>query len=158
MSTDAYRFRTMTQADAEQIADWHYPEPFAFYDASADENDLAELLDPVLRGDGYVSVEDGTGELAGFFQFKQDRPDAIEIGLGLHPDRTGRGLGSGFLAAGLGYARSRFGSARLVLAVGTFNRRAITVYERAGFAMVRTYMHSTNGGEWEFVEMELREP
>jgi len=24
------------------------------------------------------------------------------------------------------------------------------------FAAVRTYMHSTNGGEWEFLEMELR--
>jgi hypothetical protein len=24
-----------------------------------------------------------------------------------------------------------------------------------GFAPVRTYMHSTNGGEWEFLEMDL---
>ena len=156
--SDAYRFRTMTQADAEEIALWHYPEPFSFYDASADVNDLAELLDPALRGDGYVSVEDETGELAGFFQFKEQRREAVEIGLGLRPDRTGRGLGAGFLEAGLRYARSRFGSARFVLAVATFNQRAITVYERAGFSAVRTYMHATNGGEWEFVEMELVKP
>ena len=154
--TDTYRFRPMTQADAEEIALWHYPEPFSFYDASADVNDLAELLDPVLRGDGYVSVEDETGELAGFFQFKQHRPEVVEIGLGLRPDRTGRGLGAAFLEAGLRYARSRFESSQFVLAVATFNQRAITVYERAGFSAVRTYMHATNGGEWEFVEMELR--
>jgi ribosomal-protein-alanine N-acetyltransferase len=53
--------------------------------------------------------------------------------------------------------RARFGPARIVLAVATFNRRAISVYERAGFVPVRTYMHSTNGGQWEFLEMELRE-
>jgi hypothetical protein len=41
-----FRFRSMSQADAEAIAGWHYPEPFSFYDWAADPNDLAELLDP----------------------------------------------------------------------------------------------------------------
>ena len=143
----------MTQTDAEEIARWHYPEPFAFYDWSADANDLAELLSPDLRGDVYFSVRDENGELAGFFGFKRPASDTVEIGLGLHPERTGRGLGGSFLAAGLGYARSRYAPTRFVLAVAAFNRRAITVYERAGFARERVYMHWTAGAEWEFVEM-----
>ena len=40
--------------------------------------------------------------------------------------------------------------------VAVFNRRAITVYERAGFQTVRTFRHWTNGAEWDFVE--LRRP
>jgi [ribosomal protein S18]-alanine N-acetyltransferase len=40
-----FRFTPMSQADAEAIARWHYPEPFSFYDWAADPNDLAELLD-----------------------------------------------------------------------------------------------------------------
>jgi len=147
----------MTQADAEEIAGWQYPEPYSFYDAAADASDLAELLEPALRGEEYVSVDDRSGELAGFFQFKAGRPDAVEIGLGLRPDLTGRGLGSAFVEVGIGELRARYGAVRIVLAVATFNRRAIRVYERAGFAPVRTYMHSTNGGEWEFLELELRE-
>ena len=158
MNVDAFRFRTMTQADANAIALWHYPEPFSFYDWSADPNDLAELLSPALRADVYSSVEDENGELAGFFAFKRNAPGTVEVGLGLHPDRTGRGLGRAFLEAGLEYARSRFEPERFVLSVATFNRRAITVYERAGFVAVRVYMHSTNGGEWEFVEMERQAP
>jgi ribosomal-protein-alanine N-acetyltransferase len=84
---------------------------------------------------------------------KQREAGTLQIGLGLHPERTGQGLGGAFLEAGLDFARSRFQPAQFVLSVATFNRRAITVYERAGFTAVRVFMHSTNGGDWEFVEM-----
>jgi ribosomal-protein-alanine N-acetyltransferase len=67
---------------------------------------------------------------------------------------TGQGLGNGFLEAGLEYARRRFTPKQFTLSVASFNRRAITVYERAGFAPVRIFTHWTNGGEWEFVEMQ----
>jgi [ribosomal protein S18]-alanine N-acetyltransferase len=147
------QFRPLTQADAEAMALWHYPEPFSFYDWSADPNDLAELLDPTLRGDAYFAVEDEAAELVGFFGFKRKPDETLDVGLGLRPDRTGQGLGGAFLRAGLEYARDRFAPERFTLSVATFNRRAITVYERAGFVPVRVYMHWTNGGEWEFVEM-----
>ena len=148
-----FHFRPLTQPDAEAIAEWHYPEPYAFYDWSADPNDLAELLDPALRGDAYSAVEDQADELIGFFSFKPGVAGGIVIGLGLRPDQTGRGLGGTFVEAGLDHARSRFNPEEFSLAVATFNQRAITVYERAGFAVARTYTHHTNGGDWEFVEM-----
>ena len=143
----------MAQADAEAVARWHYPEPFSFYDWTADEDDLSELLDAELRGEAYFAVEDQAGELVGYFSFKPDGR-TLAVGLGLRPDLTGRGLGGSFLAAGLDYGREKFSPLRFSLAVATFNRRAITVYERAGFEAVRVYTHETNGGEWEFVEME----
>jgi ribosomal-protein-alanine N-acetyltransferase len=153
MCAVAFRFRLMSQADAEAIALWHYPEPFSFYDWSADPNDLAELLDPALRADQYFAVEDEAADLVGFFGFKQTSGETLDVGLGLRPDRTGQGLGGAFLEAGLEYARRRFAPEEFTLSVASFNRRAITVYERAGFLNVRVFMHSTNGGEWEFVEM-----
>jgi ribosomal-protein-alanine N-acetyltransferase len=149
----AFHFKPLSQANAEAIALWHYPEPFPFYDWAEDPDDLAELLDPALRGDAYFAVEDGAGDLIGFFSFKKRDARTLQIGLGLRPELTGQGLGGSFLRAGLDYARSRFEPAQFVLSVATFNRRAITVYERAGFIAVRVFMHSTNGGEWEFVEM-----
>jgi [ribosomal protein S18]-alanine N-acetyltransferase len=148
-----FRFRPLTQADAEAIAGWHYPEPYAFYDWIADQDDLAELLDPAKRGEAYAAVDDSDGELIGYFSFKAREPEAIEIGLGLRPDHTGQGLGLEFVEAGLDHARSQLAPEEFSLAVATFNNRAITVYERAGFTAVRTYMHHTNGADWEFVEM-----
>ena len=143
----------MSQEDAEAIAKWHYAEPYSFYDWSADVDDVRELLDPSLRGEAYWAVQDDAGELVGHFSFKPRGERTLEIGLGLRPDLTGRGLGGAFLAAGLAFARERFVPELFVLAVATFNERAIKVYERAGFAHVRVYMHSTGGGEWEFLEM-----
>ena len=142
----------MAQADAEAVAGWRYPEPFSFYDWTADEDDLAELLDEDLRGEAYFAVEDDEGQLVGYFSFKPEGRTLV-VGLGLRPDLTGRGLGGGFFAAGLDYGRERFAPERFSLAVATFNERAIKVYERAGFERARVYMHETNGGEWEFVEM-----
>jgi [ribosomal protein S18]-alanine N-acetyltransferase len=149
-----FRFRSMSQADAEAIAGWHYPEPFSFYDWAADPNDLAELLDPRARGDGYFAVEDEAGELIGFFHYRAPHGPRLEIGLGLHPDRTGQGLGKSFVETGLDFGRESFAPSEFTLSVATFNRRAISVYERVGFSSVRVFSHWTNGADWEFVEME----
>jgi [ribosomal protein S18]-alanine N-acetyltransferase len=148
-----FRFRPLTQADAEAIAAWHYAEPYTFYDWIADPDDLAELLDPETRGEAYAAVDGSDGDLIGFFSSKPKESGTIEVGLGLRPEHTGRGLGLAFVEAGLEEIRSRLDPKEFSLAVATFNRRAITVYERAGFREVRRYTHHTNGSDWEFVEM-----
>ena len=66
-----FSLRPMTQADAEAIALWHYPEPYSFYDWVEDRDDLDELVDPARRGEAYVSVDDPDGTLIGYFSFKQ---------------------------------------------------------------------------------------
>ena len=149
----AFAFRPLTQEDAEQIAGWRYPEPYSFYDWESDPDDLAELLDATARADDYVAVEGVDGTVIGFLHYKRPHRATLEIGLGLRPDQTGRGLGRSFVEAGLEYARRRFAPVEFRLSVATFNRRAITVYERAGFAATRVFTHRTNGGDWEFVEM-----
>ena len=143
----------MTQAQAEAIARWRYEPPYDFYDLDADERDLAELLDPESRGDGYFAACGQAGEVIGFLQLRNEG-DAIVIGLGLRPDLTDRGLGGSFLEAGLGFARKAFAPLRFRVRVAEFNRRAITVYERAGFVRTRAFLHETNGGRFRFVEME----
>jgi len=143
-----FAIRAMTAEDAEAIAAWHYPGPYAFYDWAQDPDDLAELLDPGEWGRRYFAA-DAAGKLAGFFVFKP-HDNRTEIGLGLRPDLTGQGLGARFLEAGL-----RFGGAeRYTLAVAAFNQRAITVYERAGFAVIARYVHRTNGADHDFLRME----
>ncbi len=152
-----FDIRPMTQSDAQTVAAWRYPAEYAFYDADADPQDLAELLDPTEWGRRYFVADSDEAELVGFFVFKMS-DDVAEIGLGLRPDLTGAGLGGEFLDAGLTYAAERFGAKRHTLAVAEFNHRAITVYQRAGFKVTDRYDHSTNGGVHAFVRMIRESP
>ena len=144
--------RQMLEPEARAIAAWHYEPPYSFYDWTADENDLAELLSEEAREGAYFSALGAHDELVGFFGFKQQGA-TVEIGLGLRPDLTGRGLGLPFLEQGLDFARATLGPKRFSLSVAMFNERAIRVYERAGFERGRTFDHETNGGVHSFLEM-----
>lgn len=152
----AVSFRVMSQADAVEISGWHYQPPYDFYDATADADDLAELLDPKLRAGNYLAAVDRGGAVVAFAQLVAEA-GTVDVGLGLRPDLTGRGLGAAFLESVLSEARSRHAPQRFTLSVAAFNRRAIVVYERAGFAEVARLQHATNGGVHEFVTMARTE-
>lgn len=159
---EALRFalRPMSEEDVQAIVEWRYEGPYAFYNWASDPDDLEEFLQ--TWRETYYAVLDEEEALVGFFTFGTDARvpggayddrEAIDIGLGLRPDLTGQGLGLEFVLAGLAFAGSAFHPARFRLTVATFNRRAIRVYERAGFRPKGTFMRHTNGGAHEFVQM-----
>ena len=145
-------FKPKTEEDAHQIAAWHYAAPYDFYDMVQDPEDLAEWLDPQNWPESHYVAFNEENELAGFFSFHQAE-QTIEIGLGLRPDLTGKGLGRAFIDAGLAFGRERFSAKTWSLSVATFNRRAIRLYEQVGFTPLNTFMQSTNGGAYEFLRM-----
>ena len=156
-----YVFRPMNDEEARAVVSWRYEAPYDFYDMANDPEGLEELLGPPERREDYYAVR-SDGELVGFFSFGPggqlpsfDYPDDgyLDIGLGLRPDLTGKGLGLDFLLAGLEFGRRHFAPAGFRLAVATFNERAIQVYESAGFRRVTVFTHHTNGGDYPFLLM-----
>jgi ribosomal-protein-alanine N-acetyltransferase len=143
----------MTAADARTVAAWRYPGEYSFYDADADADDLAELLNPAEWGHRYFAADEvPPRELAGFLVITLNGRIA-ELGLGLRPDLTGRGIGEFFVGACLRFAAATMDAQGFTLAVAAFNQRAITVYERADFRQVERYEHFTNGGIHPFIRM-----
>ena len=59
--------------------------------------------------------------------------DVIDIGLGMKPALTGKGIGKEFFQAGIAFARKEFNAKMFRLSVATFNTRAITLYKNIGF-------------------------
>jgi len=144
-----FSIRPMTAADARTVAAWRYPGEYSFYDA----DDLAELLNPAEWGYRYFAADEvSPRELAGFVVVKLSNRVA-ELGLGLRPGLTGRGLGESFVGTCLRFAATTLGAQGYTLAVAAFNQRAITVYVRAGFRKVESYEHVTNGGLHAFIRM-----
>lgn len=151
-----FTFQPMNQKDAEMIVNWHYEDPYSFYDMKADPEDLEEFLDSTTWDDKQYVVYDENRELIGFISFTKEG-ETVEIGLGLRPDLTGTGIGHSFLEEGMAFAREKFSPQMFKLSVAAFNERAIKVYERVGFRGSKIFMQETNGGEYEFLEMVKEE-
>ncbi|WP_456274601.1 GNAT family N-acetyltransferase [Bacillus sp. AK031] len=147
-----YGFTRMTNDIAEEIAyKWKYQDKYSFYDMTEDEEDLKEFLESDRAG--YYIVKN-TDEIIGYFSFEKSDGNELEIGLGMKPGLTGRGMGFQFVKEGVAFALEHYPGRVLVLSVATFNERAIRVYEKAGFVPVRTFMQDTNGSTYEFLKMK----
>jgi RimJ/RimL family protein N-acetyltransferase len=122
--------------DFVELATWRYETPYDFYNGDQD---------PVKNPERFFIARDDAGEVVGFYYF-EPKDDALEYGLGLRPELTGRGLEFG---------RKRYMPPHVRLFVAAFNARAIKVYERAGFR--ETGRHTRTFARWgdvEFVNME----
>jgi RimJ/RimL family protein N-acetyltransferase len=159
-----FTLKPITRCDARAISRWRYEGPYSIY--NGDPASVDSLLQPRLH---YHSVFDESGDLVGYFCFGEDarvaagrrlgvyaREPALDVGLGMRPDLTGRGLGEEFVHAGLRFARETYSPQAFRLTVASFNRRAIRAYERAGFRAVETFGAPTPGGgrEWLLMRCE----
>lgn len=150
-----FSYSAMTADVAREIADkWKYPPPYDFYDMTADPEDYDEFVTPQSWPEVFLQVRVGD-ELFGFLSGQSLAEDGdMEIGLGVRPDLTGKGLGRAFMEANMALLQGNFPGKRIRLSVAAFNVRAIRTYEGVGFHRSRSFKQSTNGGSFDFIEME----
>ncbi|MCT4784873.1 GNAT family N-acetyltransferase [Exiguobacterium aestuarii] len=150
----SHTFHPLTQEQAELIAfEWRYEGDYAFYNMDADEEDLALFLDADERGETTFAILDDD-ELIGFVTLQFESTDTISIGLGMRPDLTGNRNGNRFLTSILDWIEVTYKPCTIQLAVATFNKRAIRLYESLGFIPQETFMQETNGGVYPFLSMK----
>lgn len=150
-----FTFKVLDPASADAILAWRYPAPYDIY--NADPNDLevdrANLLDPVNL---YFGVWNAENTLIGFRNYGPDAQvpggdyllEALDLGGGLRPDLTGRGLGPPFMQAAFDFARSTFKPAVFRATVAAFNMRARTVCERVGYTQQAQFSHAKDGRDF----------
>lgn len=160
-----FTFTLINEAEAREVRTWHYAEPYEIYsmDSGSEEEGLAELLE---RRSPHYAVHNEEGAMMAYFCFgtaaqvwANETPalysedTILDIGVGMRPDLTGKGLGLAMINAALDFASETFQPRTFRLFVLTFNERAIRVYERAGFARVRVFTQTNIYGTRDFLEM-----
>ncbi|REK69473.1 GNAT family N-acetyltransferase [Paenibacillus paeoniae] len=143
--------QTMTEEHARELCEWRYAPPWDIYNWASWESmkkDGVELGDPVLRTTQYGAVVDERGSLFGYVQFFP-LGHVTRLGLGLHPDRLGQGLGALLVRTIVEEALRRSPGNEVDLEVASWNTRAIRVYESVGFRIDETYDRPTSNGEVE---------
>ena len=142
-----------TEGHVNEVAGWRYDPPYDFYDLASDPADEAAMRDPARTGHCRAVLGEG-GCLDAFWYFDW-HGDVVEVGIGLRPDLTGRGLGESFMRAQLDYALQSWQPETFRLFVAAWNERAIRLYTRLGFHEVGRETRSFElVGKHEFVKME----
>ena len=71
--------------------------------------------------------------------------EALDVGMGMRPDLTGRGRGADMIDAASDFARRTFGQTRLRATVGGWNQRALQAWEKAGFEVRSSFRRHHDG-------------
>ena len=140
MTKPSLSFRPFTRRDAEAIVWWRYPAPYEIYNirGSALDAEVDSLLRPELH---YFAVLNAEEEMVAFRCFGTDAQvsggdyseEALDMGGGLRPDLTGRGLGPLVIESAMSFAVREFHPRRFRTTIASFNARARHVCEALGY-------------------------
>lgn len=132
--------RPVTETEVRELGTWRNDPPYDVYDIGDESVDgnIEYLMGPETRCHALV---DASGDLIGFCTFGSDArvpggdysAPALDIGLGIRPDRTGLGNGSRHVAAVADFAAAAFQPEQMRVTISEWNKRAQRVWENAGF-------------------------
>ncbi len=101
--TTMLSIKPISRAGILEMTSWRYAPPYDIYnlDDPLSAADIRYFQDPLFA---YHEIRNEAGEMVGFCSFGEDaqvpggdyRVEALDIGMGVRPDLTGRGLGTTF--------------------------------------------------------------
>lgn len=147
-------FSRMDLSSAHEIIQWRYPVPYDIYNLDEGEEAIRYVLNPK---NNFYAMRDGNARLVGFCSFGEDgqvpggdySQGALDIGMGIRPDLTGKGCGVFYARSVVQYAQHLFSPPRFRVTIAAFNHRARQVWTRCGFRPVQKFL--SLGGNQEFV-------
>lgn len=152
------QFAPLQRVHADAIVQWCYPRPFEIYNTLPERREAAtqDLLRPEYC---YFAVLDDRGLLIAHCCLGADArvaggdysADALDLGVGLRPDLTGRGLGRHVIAAAMCHAIGRFQPERFRVTIASFNQRARRVCTTLGFRHENRFPRPSDGLEFDIM-------
>lgn len=147
-----FSIHPLHEAAIREILTWNYEAPYDFYNPTADEGVIEHFLDPE---NCYFAILNEHGNLVGYCCYGAEArvpngdysAPALDIGIGMHPDWTGKGYGSPAIRAILEYGRIHFQPTHFRATVAAWNQRSQRVCLQQGFREIARF-HNPAGVEF----------
>ena len=138
------KLRPATDGDVREFAAWRYEPPYDAYNITTDPTEAVEYF---LGTDIHCHTLVDGAEIVGYCTFGRDAQvpggdytaDALDLGLGVKPSRTGSGDGHRFVAAVVDHAIAVFSPRLIRVTIAAGNERARRVWSNAGFTEVSRF-------------------
>ena len=145
----------LDEESARALLGWAYNPPYDTYNHLPEEieKDLRYVLDPA---NGFFRIRAADGVLIGFCSFGKDAQvpggnyteELLDLGLGLRPDRTGKGMGPAVIGAALEFAGRKSSPAGYRVTIASFNARARRAWEKVGFSATAEFVRPSDGRDF----------
>ena len=138
------RLRPVADADVREFVTWRYDPPYDVYNIAMEPDEAVVYF---LGADIHCHTLVDGDEVVGYCTFGHDAQvpggdyivDALDIGLGVKPSRTGSGAGHRYIAAAIALATETFEPRQLRVTIAAGNERARRVWSNAGFEEVSRF-------------------
>lgn len=154
----------MDSLTSEEVLFWEYPEDIRVLEFCENEIDHKRL------GKGqFYSVRNLEYDLVGYYCFCEDAKlkkgydynayddfTCTDIGIALKPELCGKRNGFIFLVKAIEFARDNFYTDMFRTTVPMNNKRAIKIYEKAGFSIGKVFEYKSNNKRINFAIMNLK--
>ena len=157
-----YEFRRIDPENAQKVVSWSYESPYQDY--GLQESELESFLEE--KNNFFVGLSNN--KLFGFISFGIDGrveggnydENYMDVGVGLAPESTGKGLGLDFLLQGLLFGAKLFKTKCFRVTIASFNKRAQKVCQRLGFVEKEKFLRASDRTEFIIFILDniVREP
>ena len=147
-------FEPISAAQASFAVTWEYPEPYDIYNVPFGRRVV--VAEDFLRAEYNYFAVLRDGEFIGFRCFGPDAQvpggdyssPALDMGGGLRPDLTGKGLGPSVMQAAIDFALTQYAPHVLRTTVAGFNGRAQRACEKVGYRKVDEFFSEKLGRDY----------
>ncbi|MBK9123274.1 MAG: GNAT family N-acetyltransferase [Chloroflexi bacterium] len=148
-----FAFRPLTRAFVAESLTWRYEPPYDVYNAYVSAAREAEVIATYFSGESAFRQIEMYGVPIAIASFGLDgqvdggdyHDEALDIGLGVAPGMTGKGLGTGIVRSVVGFAERTFSPPALRVTIAAFNLRAQRVWEKNGFRPASRFTATGSG-------------
>lgn len=150
------------EKSAREFVQWQYEPPYDIYNCPPEGVDDAVQYNIDPANNVYAMFDQNEG-LVGYCSYGRDAQvpggdyseEALDIGLMIKPELTGRGLGAKFSEEVIQNGIDKYAPKKLRVTIAAFNKRAIRTWEKNVFQQTQKFKREGDGMEFVIMTKEI---